>query len=161
MLPFCNVLPSSGTTLHVLLYCNTVILYITLTLSLNLPNFLGFIHFKVVDYVQKKFEELGSPNKMKVSMGHGAKAWVSDFNHPHYMAGRKAMKTGTVAEWCKTNRGFFFSCILITGLCLKEKRRGVVFINNLLHSFIYLCYLNWSQSLVSTCLMFHPCCAVP
>lgn len=27
-------------------------------------------------------------------MGHGAKAWVSDFNHPHYMAGRKAMKTG-------------------------------------------------------------------
>lgn len=32
---------------------------------------------------------------MKVSMGHGAKAWVSDFNHPHYMAGRKAMKTGT------------------------------------------------------------------
>ena len=44
--------------------------------------------------MQKKFSELGSPNKMKVSMGHGAKAWVSDFNHPHYMAGRKAMKTG-------------------------------------------------------------------
>lgn len=50
---------------------------------------------KVVDYVQKKFAELESPNKMKVSMGHGARAWVSDFNHPHYMAGRKAMKTGT------------------------------------------------------------------
>ena len=44
--------------------------------------------------MQKKFSELGSPNKMTVSMGHGAKAWVSDFNHPHYMAGRKAMKTG-------------------------------------------------------------------
>ncbi|TNN47391.1 Cytosolic non-specific dipeptidase [Liparis tanakae] len=48
---------------------------------------------QVIDHLQKKFAELGSPNKMNVSMGHGAKAWVSDFNHPHYMAGRKAMKT--------------------------------------------------------------------
>ncbi|XP_068188962.1 cytosolic non-specific dipeptidase [Antennarius striatus] len=48
---------------------------------------------QVVDYLQKTFTEMGSPNKMKVSMGHGAKAWVSDFNHPHYMAGRRAMKT--------------------------------------------------------------------
>uniref|UniRef100_A0AAX7VIB9 Peptidase M20 dimerisation domain-containing protein n=1 Tax=Astatotilapia calliptera TaxID=8154 RepID=A0AAX7VIB9_ASTCA len=48
---------------------------------------------QVVDHLQKKFAELGSPNKLKVNMGHGAKAWVSDFNHPHYMAGRKAMKT--------------------------------------------------------------------
>lgn len=49
---------------------------------------------KVVDHVEKTFAELGTPNKMKVYMGHGAKAWVCDFNHPHYMAGRKAMKTG-------------------------------------------------------------------
>uniref|UniRef100_A0AAQ5ZZZ5 Peptidase M20 dimerisation domain-containing protein n=1 Tax=Amphiprion ocellaris TaxID=80972 RepID=A0AAQ5ZZZ5_AMPOC len=48
---------------------------------------------QVLDHLQKKFAELGSPNKLKVDMGHGAKAWVSDFNHPHYMAGRKAMKT--------------------------------------------------------------------
>ncbi|XP_015258197.1 PREDICTED: cytosolic non-specific dipeptidase-like isoform X2 [Cyprinodon variegatus] len=49
---------------------------------------------QVIDHVQKKFAELGSPNKMKVySFGEGAKAWVSDFNHPHYMAGRKAIKT--------------------------------------------------------------------
>ncbi|KAI5091160.1 cytosolic non-specific dipeptidase [Silurus meridionalis] len=48
---------------------------------------------QVVSYLNKKFAELESPNKMKVTMGHGAKAWVSDFNHPHYMAGRKAMKT--------------------------------------------------------------------
>jgi len=27
-------------------------------------------------------------------MGHGGLPWMSDFNHPHYMAGRKAMKTG-------------------------------------------------------------------
>ncbi|XP_004084691.1 cytosolic non-specific dipeptidase [Oryzias latipes] len=48
---------------------------------------------QVIDYVQKKFQELESPNKLNVYSGHGAKAWVSDFNHPHYMAGRKAMKT--------------------------------------------------------------------
>ncbi|XP_077599323.1 cytosolic non-specific dipeptidase [Stigmatopora nigra] len=48
---------------------------------------------KVIDYLNQKFAQLESPNKLKVHMGHGAKAWVSDFNHPHYMAGRKAMKT--------------------------------------------------------------------
>uniref|UniRef100_A0A8D2ZUV3 Cytosolic non-specific dipeptidase n=1 Tax=Scophthalmus maximus TaxID=52904 RepID=A0A8D2ZUV3_SCOMX len=48
---------------------------------------------QVNSHLQKKFAELGSPNKLKLSMGHGAKAWVADFNHPHYMAGRKAMKT--------------------------------------------------------------------
>ncbi|XP_076865968.1 cytosolic non-specific dipeptidase isoform X2 [Brachyhypopomus gauderio] len=47
----------------------------------------------VISYLEKRFAELESPNKMKAYMGHGAKAWVSDFNHPHYMAGRKAMKT--------------------------------------------------------------------
>ena len=29
-------------------------------------------------------------------MGHGGKPWVSDFNDPNYIAGRKAMKTGIV-----------------------------------------------------------------
>ncbi|KAF3833979.1 hypothetical protein F7725_025183 [Dissostichus mawsoni] len=48
---------------------------------------------QVIEHLQKKFAKLGSPNKLNVYMGHGAKAWVSDFNHPHYMAGRKAMKT--------------------------------------------------------------------
>uniref|UniRef100_A0A3Q3XE33 Cytosolic non-specific dipeptidase n=1 Tax=Mola mola TaxID=94237 RepID=A0A3Q3XE33_MOLML len=48
---------------------------------------------QVLEYLQKKFAELESPNKMKLSLGHGAKAWVSDFNHPHYMAGRQAIKT--------------------------------------------------------------------
>ncbi|NXN72185.1 CNDP2 dipeptidase, partial [Himantopus himantopus] len=47
----------------------------------------------VEDYVNKKFAELQSPNKVKVYLGHGGKPWVSDFNHPHYMAGRRAMKT--------------------------------------------------------------------
>ncbi|XP_064836318.1 cytosolic non-specific dipeptidase-like isoform X1 [Oncorhynchus masou masou] len=48
---------------------------------------------QVTGHLEKKFAELESPNKLKVYTGHGAKAWVSDFNHPHYMAGRKAMKT--------------------------------------------------------------------
>lgn len=49
---------------------------------------------QVITHLEKKFAALQSPNKLKAYMGHGAKAWVSDFNHPHYMAGRKAMKTG-------------------------------------------------------------------
>ncbi|XP_051879011.1 cytosolic non-specific dipeptidase-like isoform X2 [Pristis pectinata] len=48
---------------------------------------------QVVDYIQKIFSEYGSPNKMKVFMNHGAKAWLSDYNHPHYRAGRDAIKT--------------------------------------------------------------------
>ncbi|KAG8429943.1 hypothetical protein GDO86_018789 [Hymenochirus boettgeri] len=48
---------------------------------------------QVEGYLIKKFKELESPNKLNVSMGHGGKPWVSDFNHPHYIAGRKAMKT--------------------------------------------------------------------
>lgn len=54
---------------------------------------------QVVTHLEKKFAELQSPNKMKTYMGHGAKAWVSDFNHPHYMAGRKAMKTGETSSY--------------------------------------------------------------
>ncbi|XP_053106214.1 cytosolic non-specific dipeptidase isoform X1 [Hemicordylus capensis] len=48
---------------------------------------------QVQDYLYKKFAELHSPNKFKVYLGHGGKPWVSDFNHPHYMAGRRAMRT--------------------------------------------------------------------
>ncbi|XP_021097814.1 cytosolic non-specific dipeptidase isoform X2 [Heterocephalus glaber] len=48
---------------------------------------------KVTSYLTKKFAELHSPNIFKVYMGHGGKPWVSDFNHPHYMAGRRALKT--------------------------------------------------------------------
>ena len=50
--------------------------------------------FQVKDHIQKVFGERNSPNKISVEMGHGGKPWVSDFNHPHYMAGRKAVKTG-------------------------------------------------------------------
>ncbi|XP_046580783.1 cytosolic non-specific dipeptidase-like [Haliotis rubra] len=46
----------------------------------------------VVAHLEKAHKESGSPNKMKVSMGHGGRYWLSDFNHPHYLAGRQAMK---------------------------------------------------------------------
>lgn len=54
---------------------------------------------QVTSYLTKKFAELHSPNKFKVYMGHGGKPWVSDFNHPHYLAGRKALKTGGMHPW--------------------------------------------------------------
>ena len=46
----------------------------------------------VIDFLDKKWAERGSPNKMKSLMFHGAKAWVSDPNHPHFEAGKRAMK---------------------------------------------------------------------
>lgn len=48
---------------------------------------------KVHDFLQKVHKDRGSPNPMKVSMGHGGKPWVSDFNHPHFQAGIRATKT--------------------------------------------------------------------
>ncbi|XP_063491731.1 cytosolic non-specific dipeptidase isoform X3 [Symphalangus syndactylus] len=47
---------------------------------------------QVTSYLTKKFAELRSPNEFKVYMGHGGKPWVTDFSHPHYVAGRRAMK---------------------------------------------------------------------
>lgn len=46
----------------------------------------------ITKYLNKKFEERKSPNQMKVSMVHGAKAWMSDPDHPHFAAGRAASK---------------------------------------------------------------------
>jgi len=43
-------------------------------------------------YVEAVFSTLGSPSKMNISMSHGAKAWVADFNHPNYVAGRRAVQ---------------------------------------------------------------------
>jgi len=46
----------------------------------------------VVDYLEKKWAERGSPNKMKTSMAHGGKPWTENPNHPHYEASKKAVK---------------------------------------------------------------------
>lgn len=47
----------------------------------------------VTEHVEKFHKKSGSPNPVKVSMGHGGKPWVSDFNDPNYVAGRNAVKT--------------------------------------------------------------------
>lgn len=46
----------------------------------------------VVKYLNKKWAERGSPNKMKASLYHGGRCWMSDPDHPNYLAGRKATK---------------------------------------------------------------------
>lgn len=46
----------------------------------------------VIDYLNGKWTERGSPNKMKVTMPHGGKPWGEDPDHPHYQAARKATK---------------------------------------------------------------------
>ena len=47
---------------------------------------------KVSSYLDKKWQERGSSNRMKLTMGHGGRPWVSDVNHPNYLAGRSATK---------------------------------------------------------------------
>lgn len=46
----------------------------------------------VRNYCNKVHAESGSPNKLRVTNEHGGAPWVSDFTHPHYEAGRAAMK---------------------------------------------------------------------
>ncbi|XP_046413726.1 cytosolic non-specific dipeptidase isoform X1 [Neodiprion fabricii] len=43
-------------------------------------------------HLEKQWVTRGSPNTMKVSMGHGGKPWTENPDHPHYLAGRKATK---------------------------------------------------------------------
>jgi len=47
----------------------------------------------VIKHIKKVHKDSGSPNKLSVTMGHGGKPWVSDFNDPNYVAGRNAVKT--------------------------------------------------------------------
>jgi len=44
----------------------------------------------VTDHLNKVFADLGSPNKMEVTMLHGAKAWLSDPKHPNFEAAARA-----------------------------------------------------------------------
>ncbi|ODM91535.1 Cytosolic non-specific dipeptidase [Orchesella cincta] len=44
----------------------------------------------VKSYLETKWEQRGSPNKMVVSMGHGGRPFISDYNHPNYVAAVKA-----------------------------------------------------------------------
>ncbi|XP_076645456.1 cytosolic non-specific dipeptidase 2 [Halictus rubicundus] len=47
---------------------------------------------KVMTYLNKKWAARGSPNAMKISLGHGGKPWSENPDHPNYMAARKATK---------------------------------------------------------------------
>lgn len=46
----------------------------------------------VCDYLNAKWAERESPNKMHCYMAHGGKPWTEDPNHPHYVAASKATK---------------------------------------------------------------------
>jgi len=46
----------------------------------------------VVAHCKEVHRKSGSPNDIKISMGHGGQPWMSDPNHPHYVAGRNATK---------------------------------------------------------------------
>ncbi|XP_030385863.1 cytosolic non-specific dipeptidase [Scaptodrosophila lebanonensis] len=46
----------------------------------------------VVKYLNGKWVERGSPNKMKVSLLSAGKPWTEDPNHPHYEAAKRAIK---------------------------------------------------------------------
>ena len=46
----------------------------------------------VTKYLNDKWAERGSPNKMVVKMVSAGKPWTEDPNHPHYEAAKKAIK---------------------------------------------------------------------
>ena len=46
----------------------------------------------VVKYLNKKWAERGSINKFKANFFHGGRCWMSDPDHPNYLAGRRATK---------------------------------------------------------------------
>jgi len=50
------------------------------------------IEKQVTDHLNRVFGSLNSPNKMEVSMLHGARAWLSDPKHPNFEAASRATK---------------------------------------------------------------------
>ncbi|CAI9573451.1 unnamed protein product [Staurois parvus] len=47
---------------------------------------------QVADYLESKFSERKSPNKMKLTMVIGAQPWLANMNAPLYVAAQKAVK---------------------------------------------------------------------
>uniref|UniRef100_A0A7E4W7K8 M20_dimer domain-containing protein n=1 Tax=Panagrellus redivivus TaxID=6233 RepID=A0A7E4W7K8_PANRE len=47
----------------------------------------------VTNYINKLWATRKSPNKLKVTSLQGSKPWLADYNHPHYQAGARAIKT--------------------------------------------------------------------
>lgn len=50
------------------------------------------VEAKVKVHFDKIWATRGSPNILKVAMGHGGKAWTENPDHPHYVAARTATK---------------------------------------------------------------------
>lgn len=44
----------------------------------------------VVDFLNAKWTERDTPNRLKAFMPHGGKPWAEDPNHPHYVAAKRA-----------------------------------------------------------------------
>ncbi|XP_046677612.1 cytosolic non-specific dipeptidase isoform X1 [Homalodisca vitripennis] len=59
----------------------------------------------VIDYLNKKWEERKSANNFKVTHMHGGNPWMSDPNHPHYEAAKKAIKHAYNVEPDLTREG--------------------------------------------------------
>jgi nonspecific dipeptidase len=59
----------------------------------------------VQNYIERLHKERGTPNVLKFHSPHSAKPWVSDFDHPHYLAGRRAIKTVFGVEPDMTREG--------------------------------------------------------
>lgn len=51
------------------------------------------IEDKVKAYLEKVHKDRGSPNPIKVWNEHSGRPWTADFSDPHFMAGRKAVRT--------------------------------------------------------------------
>ncbi|VDO99273.1 unnamed protein product [Soboliphyme baturini] len=46
----------------------------------------------VISYVKRLFKDRGTPNVCRVYSCHNGPAWLSNPDHPHYLAGRRAVK---------------------------------------------------------------------
>ena len=55
------------------------------------PNKIGKI---VIDFLNKEFAKMDSPNKLNAVLASGGKPWMADPNDPNFVAGRKAVKSG-------------------------------------------------------------------
>ena len=69
---------------------------------------------KVVDYLNKKWAERGSPNAFRAFMEGGGRAWVADHEHPNFEAGKRATRTVYGVEPDLTREGegpLFYECL--------------------------------------------------
>ncbi|VDD85784.1 unnamed protein product [Enterobius vermicularis] len=47
----------------------------------------------VIEHLNELWKSRGSPNRFKAYSSHSGNYWLSDFKHPHYQCGARAMKT--------------------------------------------------------------------